>query len=153
MTVSVQAEPINIGDEYAALVGDAPGAAVATFTGYVRDHTGDNPVSVLHLEHYPEMAIKVLQSLGQEALARFGLLEWRIVHRFGSLSVGETIVWVGAVADHRGEAISACEFMMDTLKTDAPFWKREQSTEGTHWVASRGQDEQRRVRWKQGEGG
>lgn len=153
MTVSVQAEPINIGDEYAALVGDAPGAAVATFTGYVRDHTGDNPVSVLHLEHYPEMAVKVLQSLGQEALARFGLLEWRIVHRFGSLSVGETIVWVGAVADHRGEAISACEFMMDTLKTDAPFWKREQSTEGTHWVASRGQDEQRRVRWKLGEGG
>ena len=153
MTVSVQAEPINIGDEYAALVGDAPGAAVATFTGYVRDHTGDSSVSVLHLEHYPEMAVKVLQSLGQEALARFGLLEWRIVHRFGSLSVGETIVWVGAVADHRGEAISACEFMMDTLKTDAPFWKREQSTEGTHWVASRGQDEQRRVRWKQGEGG
>ena len=149
MTVSVQAEPINIGDEYAALVGDAPGAAVATFTGYVRDHTGDNPVSVLHLEHYPEMAVKVLQSLGQEALARFGLLEWRIVHRFGSLSVGETIVWVGAVADHRGEAISACEFMMDTLKTDAPFWKREQGPGGDHWVTNRERDSERRDRWTQ----
>lgn len=152
MSVSLQAEPIDIAAEYAVLVGEAPGAAVATFTGYVRDHAGENPVGVLELEHYPEMALTVLQSLGRQAAERFELINWRMVHRFGILPVSETIVWVGAVADHRGEAISACEFMMDTLKTDAPFWKREQGPEGARWVASRAQDGERRARWEQGGG-
>ena len=149
MSVSLQAEPIDIGGEYAALVDDTPGAAVATFTGYVRDHSGENLVGVLELEHYPEMALKVLKDLGQQATDRFSLRRWRIVHRFGSLPVGETIVWVGAVADHRGEAIGACEFMMDVLKTDAPFWKREQGPGGDHWVTNRERDSQRRDRWTQ----
>ena len=149
MAVSLQADAIDIAAEYAALVGKTPGAAVATFTGYVRDHSGENPVGVLELEHYPEMALKVLTDLGQQARERFSLHRWRIVHRFGSLPVGETIVWVGAVADHRGEAISACEFMMDVLKTDAPFWKREQGPGGDHWVANRERDSQRRDRWTQ----
>ncbi len=152
MSVSLQAEPIDVAAEYAALVGETPGAAVATFTGYVRDHTGDKAVGALELEHYPEMALTVLQGLGQQAVKRFGLSNWRIVHRFGLLPVSEMIVWVGAVADHRGEAISACEFMMDTLKTDAPFWKREQGPEGAHWVATRAQDGERRARWGQGSG-
>jgi molybdopterin synthase catalytic subunit len=143
MSVSLQAEPIDVAAEYAVLVGETPGAAVATFTGYVRDHTGDKAVGALELEHYPEMALTV---------KRFGLSNWRIVHRFGLLPVSETIVWVGAVADHRGEAISACEFIMDTLKTDAPFWKREQGPEGAHWVATRAQDGERRARWEQGGG-
>ena len=152
MSVSLQAEPIDIAAEYAALVGKASGAAVTTFTGYVRDHTGDKAVGALELEHYPEMALTVLQGLGQQAVKRFELSNWRIVHRFGLLPVSETIVWVGAVADHRGEAISACEFMMDTLKTDAPFWKREQGPEGARWVASRAQDGERRARWERSEG-
>ena len=105
----------------------------------------------LELEHYPEMARKVLSDLGQLAAERFGLRNWRIVHRFGLLAVSETIVWVGAVADHRGEAISACELMMDTLKTDAPFWKREQGPAGEQWVASRDSDIARRARWQSGE--
>jgi len=151
VSVSLQSEAIDVAAEYAQLVGDSPGAAVATFTGYVRDHSDQQAVTELELEHYPEMARKVLEDLGRSAAARFGLSNWRIVHRFGRLSVLETIVWVGAVADHRGEAISACELMMDTLKTDAPFWKREQGPAGEQWVVSRESDAERRVRWRSGE--
>ena len=93
------------------------------------------------------MARKVLKDLGQLAAERFDLSNWRIVHRFGPLAVSETIVWVGAVADHRGEAISACELMMDTLKTDAPFWKREITAKGADWVASKAEDEDALARW------
>ena len=151
MSVALQSEAIDVAAEYAQLVGDHPGAAVATFTGYVRDHSDQHAVTELELEHYPEMARKVLEDLGQSAAARFGLSNWRIVHRFGRLGVLDTIVWVGAVADHRGEAISACELMMDTLKTDAPFWKREQGPAGEQWVASRDTDMARRARWRLGE--
>ena len=151
MSVALQSEAIDVAGEYAQLVGDRPGAAVATFTGYVRDHTDQRAVTGLELEHYPEMARRVLEDLGQSAGERFGLSNWRIVHRFGRLAVSETIVWVGAVADHRGEAIDACELMMDTLKTDAPFWKREQGPAGAQWVASRESDTQRRARWQSGE--
>jgi molybdopterin synthase catalytic subunit len=150
--VALQTEAIDIATEYARLIGDKPGAAVATFTGYVRDHSDQHVVTELELEHYPEMALKVLEDLGQSAAQRFGLSDWRIVHRFGRLAVLDTIVWVGAVADHRGEAISACELMMDTLKTDAPFWKREQGPGGEQWVASRDSDTQRRARWQSEEG-
>ena len=150
MSVSLQAAPIAIAREYEELVGASPGAAVATFTGYVRDHSGQHAVSQLELEHYPEMAQTVLEGLGAQAAARFNLNNWRIVHRYGVLSVSESIVWVGAVAHHRGEAISACEFMMDALKTDAPFWKREQGPDGEQWVATRDIDEQRRTRWVSG---
>lgn len=151
MSVALQSEAIDVAAEYTQLVGDRPGAAVVTFTGYVRDHSDQHAVTELELEHYPEMARKVLWDLGQLAAERFGLSNWRIVHRFGPLGVSETIVWVGAVADHRGEAISACELMMDTLKTDAPFWKREQGPAGEQWVASRDSDIARRARWQSGE--
>ena len=151
MSVALQSEAIDVAAEYALLVGDSPGAAVATFTGYVRDHSDQHSVTELELEHYPEMARKVLEDLGQSTAARFGLSNWRIVHRFGRLAVLDTIVWVGAVADHRGEAISACELMMDSLKTDAPFWKREQGPAGDQWVASRDNDTARRARWQSGE--
>ena len=151
MSVALQSEAIDVAAEYTQLVGDRPGAAVVTFTGYVRDHSDQHAVTELELEHYPEMARKVLSDLGQLAAERFGLRNWRIVHRFGPLAVSETIVWVGAVADHRSEAISACELMMDTLKTDAPFWKREQGPAGEQWVASRDSDIARRARWQSGE--
>lgn len=148
MSVSLQAEAIDVAAEYAELVGDQPGAAVATFTGYVRGHAQGQAVTALELEHYPEMAQKVLLSLGEAAAERFKLSRWRIVHRHGSLAVMDSIVWVGAVAEHRGEAIAACEFMMDTLKTDAPFWKREQGGAGEQWVARRDIDIHRRERWQ-----
>ena len=135
--------------EYAELIGDQPGAAVATFTGYVRGHAEGVAVTALELEHYPEMAQKVLMTLGETAAERFKLTRWRIVHRHGSLAVSDSIVWVGAVAEHRGEAIAACEFMMDTLKTDAPFWKREEGVAGDKWVAQRGIDTRRRERWQE----
>ena len=151
MSVSLQVEAIDVTAEYAQLVGDRPGAAVATFTGYVRDHSDERPVASLELEHYPEMAQRVLAELGEEAASRYGLSRWRIVHRFGVLGVSESIVWVGAVADHRGDAISACELMMDSLKTDAPFWKREEGQGGAQWVASRASDAQRRSRWREKE--
>ena len=151
MSVSLQAEVIDVAAEYTQLVGDRPGAAVATFTGYVRDHSDERPVVTLELEHYPEMAQRVLTELGEEAASRYRLRRWRIVHRYGVLGVSESIVWVGAVADHRGDAISACELMMDSLKTDAPFWKREEGPGGGRWVASRASDAQRRARWQEKE--
>jgi len=151
VSVSLQAQAIDVTAEYAQLVGDQPGAAVATFTGYVRDHSDERSVATLELEHYPEMAQRVLTELGEEAASRYGLSRWRIVHRFGVLGVSESIVWVGAVADHRGDAISACELMMDSLKTDAPFWKREDGQGGAQWVASRASDAQRRARWREEE--
>ena len=149
MSVSLQVEAIDVATEYAALIGDEPGAAVATFTGYVRGHASGQAVTALELEHYPEMAESVLSELGRTAAERFGLSRWRIVHRYGSLSVLENIVWVGAVAEHRGEAIAGCEFMMDTLKTDAPCWKREQGSTGDQWVAQRDVDTHRRARWRE----
>ncbi len=96
MSVCLQAESIDVAAEYARLVGDTPGAAVATFTGYVRDHTDQQVVTELALEHYPEMAQKVLDELGRSAAQRFQLSQWRIVHRYGVLGVSETIVWVGS---------------------------------------------------------
>lgn len=149
MSVSLQPEAIDVAAEYAELIGDQPGAAVATFTGYVRGHAEGAAVTALELEHYPEMAQKVLMTLGETAAERFKLTRWRIVHRHGSLAVLDSIVWVGAVAEHRGEAIAACEFMMDTLKTDAPFWKREKGVAGDNWVAQRGIDTRRRERWQE----
>ena len=149
LTVDILHDALDPAAELAALSGHDPSAGgVASFVGQVRAEAG---LVALELEHYPEMARKVLENLGQSAAERFGLSNWRIVHRFGRLAVSETIVWVGAVADHRGEAISACELMMDTLKTDAPFWKREQGPAGEQWVASRDSDTERRARWQSGD--
>lgn len=148
MGVSVQSQCFDPSAEYAALLANAPGAAVATFTGYVRDFAADGPVSQLELEHYPGMAEAVLTELGERTAQRFALRGWRIVHRFGALSAGDIIVWVGAVADHRAEAFAACECMMDTLKTEAPFWKRERHPNGGDaWVDATTHDRQRRERW------
>lgn len=148
MDVCVQRQPFDPAAEYAALIARAAGAAVATFTGYVRDFAADGPVSQLELEHYPGMAEAVLSELGERTAKRFALRGWRIVHRFGALSAGDIIVWVGTVADHRAEAFAACECLMDTLKTEAPFWKREHHPDGGGaWVDASHDDLQRRERW------
>ena len=148
MTATIQQHPIDVGHEYNDMVEMAPGAAVATFTGYVREWSSDQAITVLELEHYPEMASKTLDIIGSRAAKEFNLKKWRIVHRFGRLRVLETIVWVGSIAEHRGDAISGCDFIMDVLKTDAPFWKREHGPNGTRWVTNRNIDQQRRSRWE-----
>lgn len=148
MSVCIQANGFSASAEYDALLTQAPGAAVATFSGYVRDFSDYGAVTSLELEHYPPMAERVLTDLGSRASAQFGLRGWRIVHRFGLMTTDDIIVWVGTVADHRGEAFAACEFIMDTLKTDAPFWKRETGDAGSRWVESRERDLQRRLRWQ-----
>ena len=147
MSVSVQSSTFSVANEYECLLGQAPGAAVSTFSGYVRDHSALGRVDRLHLEHYPGMAEVVLRDVGISASERFKLLGWRIIHRYGALSVDDIIVWVGTVAHHRAEAMSACEFIMDRLKTDAPFWKHESGADGESWVAAAASDSARRRRW------
>lgn len=150
MTVSVQRQAFDIQAQYELLRGSGAGAGVATFTGYVRDLGEGGTVTALELEHYPGMTEKVLGEIGASAEQRFGLLGWRIVHRFGLLHDQEAIVWVGTVADHRTEAFAGCQFIMDNLKTRAPFWKREHLEGGSAlWVASRTEDQERELSWQE----
>ena len=124
-----------------------PDAAVATFTGFVRDFNDDGQIDSLYLECYVEMATRVLTDLGNAAEQRFGLRAWQIVHRYGEMQTADPIVFVATSADHRGDAFAACEFVMDTLKTDAPFWKREHSGDTGQWVKVKAVDKDRRQRW------
>lgn len=148
MRVAVHSHAFEVESHYDLLVREYPGAAVVTFTGYVRDHCDRGDVVALELEHYPGMTESVLEQIGAQAEERFNLKAWRIVHRFGTLDVTDPIVWVGVVADHRGQAFDGCQFIMDVLKTDAPFWKREHlQNGGAEWVEARVDDSDRRQRW------
>ena len=148
--VVVQKDVFNAAEQYDLLMRECPGAAIVTFTGYVRDHCDSGCVGQLELEHYPGMTESVLGELGQQASKRFNLKAWRIVHRYGVLDVNEPIVWAAVIADHRSAAFDACQFLMDTLKTDAPFWKREHMTDGSaNWVAAKSSDSERRKRWRE----
>ncbi len=148
MQVFIQKDNFDVDAHYDLLVRAFPGAAVVTFTGYVREYSEQGDVTGLELEHYPEMTQRRLQGLGEEAAARFTLKTWRIVHRYGKLDASDPIVWVGVVADHRGAAFDGCQFIMDTLKTDVPFWKREHLANGTaQWVDAKDEDTKRRKRW------
>jgi len=122
--------------------------AVATFTGYVRNNNASREVWSMELEHYPGMTESSIAAIIEEAGARWPVLLARVVHRVGSLRPGEQIVWVGVAARHRAAAFSACEFIMDYLKTRAPLWKRECGPGGAaHWVAARQADRERALRW------
>lgn len=147
MTVTVTDSNINPGELATAFYADNPHGAVTTFTGFVRDFNAQGAVETLRLECYVEMAERVLNELGAQATQRFGLKSWLIVHRFGNLSTTTPIVFVATSADHRAEAFSACEFVMDTLKTDAPFWKREDFEGNGQWVTVASRDVDRRKRW------
>ena len=147
MSVTVTDKDISPGDLATVFYTANPHGAVTTFTGFVRDFNAQGGVETLHLECYVEMAERVLNELGAEAKKRFGLKAWQIVHRFGSLSSKTPIVFVATSADHRAEAFSACEFVMDTLKTDAPFWKREDFGGEGQWVTVATRDVDRRQRW------
>lgn len=134
---------IDVAAELAALERDG---AVASFTGLVR---ADDGVETLELEHYPGATEAALERLAQEAIARWSLTAATIVHRVGPMAPGERIVFVGTCARHRGAALEACAFLIDRLKTDAPFWKRESTADASRWVDARGSDDAAAARWDQ----
>lgn len=154
MSVSVQREDFDVGRELAVLrAGDPRVGAVAAFVGTVRDvnavGAGPERVVSLELEHYPGMTEAALEEIEHQAHARWGLIGTRIIHRFGALAPADQIVFVGVTAAHRGDAFAACEFIMDYLKTRAPFWKRETTPAGPRWVEGRESDETAAARWDQ----
>ena len=122
------------------------GGAVASFTGIARD---DGGVTVIELEHYPAMTEASLSALVNEAMSRWPLLGCVLIHRVGRIAVGEAIVLVGTAASHRAEALEACAFLIDRLKSDAPFWKKEHRADGSaHWVEARASDDARSAEWR-----
>lgn len=146
--VSVQHDDFSVAQEYAALAEGTQAGAVVTFVGKVRDmNLGDN-VTGLHLEHYPGMTEKALLDICDEAQSRWPQLQLRVIHRVGDLDIGDQIVFVGVSSAHRGAAFEACEFVMDYLKTKAPFWKKERTTDSTRWVESRDSDSKAAQRWE-----
>jgi molybdopterin synthase catalytic subunit len=148
MTIRVQYKSFDIGQLTADLHARNPRVgAVVTFIGYVRDLNIGQPVTELFLEHYPGMTEKSLDQIADEARERWPLLGVEIVHRVGALSVCEPIVFVGVSSKHRHMAFEACAFIMDVLKTRAPFWKRETTPEGAHWVQARDCDQNAALRW------
>ncbi|EJN16762.1 MULTISPECIES: molybdopterin synthase catalytic subunit MoaE [unclassified Pseudomonas] len=148
MAIRVQYKSFDIGQLTADLHARNPRVgAVVTFIGYVRDLNIGQPVNELFLEHYPGMTEKSLEQIADEARERWPLLGVEIVHRVGALSVCEPIVFVGVSSKHRHMAFEACAFIMDVLKTRAPFWKRETTPEGAHWVQARDCDQNAALRW------
>lgn len=150
MSVSVQEADFDVGAEVAALShGRHEVGAVASFVGLVRDISGGSNVAAMTLEHYPGMTEKSLEEIVDQAEARWSLYAVRVIHRFGRLEPGDRIVFVGVAGAHRGESFAACEFIMDYLKTRAPFWKREETPEGAHWVDARDSDDSAAARWEE----
>ena len=148
--VSIQTADFDLGAEVAALrAGDLRVGAVVTFTGTVRDRNGSTAgeVSALELEHYPGMTERAIEAMIDEAMKRFAILGARVVHRVGPLLPGDTVVLVVVTAAHRGPAFQAGEFLMDYLKTQAPFWKKETTPEGARWVDARVSDDAAAARW------
>ena len=146
MRVSVQTGDFDAGRECARLLeGRSDVGAVASFIGVVR---GDGGVETMTLEHYPGMTEKALEAIVDEACSRWpAVVGVRVIHRVGELRVGEQIVFVGVAGGHRGEAFAACEFIMDYLKTRAPFWKKEQTAAGSRWFEARDSDDAAAARW------
>jgi molybdopterin synthase catalytic subunit len=142
--VSVQPAPIDIATELAAVEVKGAGG-IASFTGSVR---GDDGVTELVLEHYPGMTEAALCAIAEEAFARWGLLAATIVHRVGPMAPGDRIVFVATAAPHRAAALEACAYLIDRLKTDAPFWKRETRGERAEWVEARAGDVEAAKRWE-----
>ena len=153
MSVRVQQEDFDLSAEVAALRAGQPGVgAVAAFVGLVRDMNEGSGVSEMALEHYPGMTEKALEAIVAEARARWDILGARIIHRVGTLQPCDQIVLVAVSSAHRGEAFAACEFIMDYLKTRAPFWKKEETAAGSRWVDAREADDVAAGRWNSTEG-
>ncbi|MTW20490.1 molybdenum cofactor biosynthesis protein MoaE [Allochromatium palmeri] len=146
--IQIQTEPFDIRAEQEALCRDNPRiGALVTFVGLMRDIHEGVSVSRMTLEHYPGMTEKALGALAAEAVERWDLEGLRIVHRVGTLEPLDPIVFVGVVSQHRGAAFRACEFLIDALKTRAPFWKKELTETGERWVEARATDEEAARRW------
>ena len=145
MAVRVQEEDFDLGVEAAALRGPGDAGALVTFSGIVRGGEGD--VAAMMLEHYPGMTEAALEEIEAEACARWDLSASLIIHRVGRLMPGENIMMVAAASRHRKAAFEAAEFLMDYLKTRAPFWKKEETPEGARWVDAREADDDAAARW------
>ena len=147
--VSIQEDAFDIAALQETLLSEScHEGAIATFTGYVRTSNADKSVNLLELEHYPGMTEKSIEEILREASERWPLLGAGVVHRVGVLKPGDSIVWVGTSSAHREAAFSACEFVIDYLKTKAPFWKKETGPQGSSWVDARESDGDRALRWQ-----
>jgi len=146
--VRIQPADFDLAQEIAQLrAGDGQIGAVCSFVGTVRDRNDGSMVHTLELEHYPGMTEKAIESMIDEAHRRFDIFAARVVHRVGRMQPLEQIVLVAVTSAHRGESFQACEFLMDYLKTQAPFWKKEQTPEGARWVDARVADDAALQRW------
>ena len=147
--VRVQTGDFDLGLEVARLrEGDARVGAVVAFVGTVRDLNDGAQVAAMELEHYPGMTEKALDDIAAQAAARWPLFATLVIHRVGPLLPLDQIVLVAVTAAHRGDAFAACEFIMDYLKTEAPFWKKEDTPEGARWVDARVTDDKAKARWQ-----
>ena len=148
--VVIQSQDFDLGAELATLrLGDPQVGAVCSFVGTVRDRNAGGPgeVQSLELEHYPGMTERAIEAMVDAAHARFDIRAVRVIHRVGVLQPQDQIVLVAVTSAHRGESFQACEFLMDYLKTQAPFWKKEQTPQGAHWVDARVSDDAALARW------
>jgi molybdopterin synthase catalytic subunit len=141
MKVAVQREDFDLGAEVRAISRDAKVGAVASFVGLVRDVR-------MTLEHYPGMTESAIRKIVEEAAARWQVTDCTVIHRYGDLAPNDQIVLVAVASAHRGDAFAACEFIMDYLKTSAPFWKKEHRAGGATWVEARATDDEAAERWK-----
>ena len=149
MTVRIQTEDFDAGREIAALRQGNPGiGAIASFIGVVRDTNDGDRVAGMTLEHYPGMTEKSIAGIIEQAKSRWGVFDTLVVHRVGRLKPLDQIVLVVVTGAHRGDAFAACEFIMDYLKTRAPFWKKEQTPDGARWVEARASDDIAAERWR-----
>ena len=149
MKITVQTEAFDLGAEVDAMRRDRTDiGAIASFVGLARDMNEGSGVQAMTLEHYSGMTEKTLAALVEEAASRWALLDVTVIHRVGRLLPGDPIVLVAVASSHRGEAFAACEYIMDALKTRAPFWKKEETPEGERWVDARVSDDAAAARWK-----
>lgn len=147
--VTIQQQDFDAAAEYRALRATGPGTgAIVTFTGLVRDSGDRSDVEGLYLEHYPGMTESVIEDLINQASERWNVRAARVIHRVGKLGLNDQIVFVGVCSAHRGDAFAACQFVMDALKTTAPFWKKELTAHGEHWVEQKTSDREQSARWQ-----
>ncbi|MCG6940280.1 MAG: molybdopterin synthase catalytic subunit MoaE [Thiohalocapsa sp.] len=147
--IRIETEPFDPWTLQADLARDDPGSgALAAFVGLMRDHNAGASVTAMTLEHYPGMTERALREIAEQAIERFALRAVRIVHRIGRVLPTDPLVLVAVTAGHRGEAFRGCEFLMDYLKTRAPFWKKEETAQGARWVEARDSDTDAAARWR-----
>jgi molybdopterin synthase catalytic subunit len=149
MPIRIQTEDFDVARELAALrAGKLSVGAVVAFIGTVRDINEDSRIATMTLEHYPGMTEKALAAIVDAAKARWDIVDAVVIHRIGALAPADQIVLVGVAGAHRGEAFAACEFIIDYLKTRAPFWKKEDTSAGARWVEARATDDEAAARWR-----